>query len=174
MRMSHLMIMGALLAYATAAATAEPLAADEMGLSKTSVFDTPTPDAFAYPDAQPRQSTMLPRAYGGFGGAPPQIPHAIDAFMPITAGNNACAACHDRPHLIGRAYRKGRPHPYPAATTAASRVRVTRRPCPGPTMYAPSAMCPSPVPSLWWLIPVTRVVRRGGGPGPGTRDVPDF
>lgn len=113
MRMSHLMIMGALLASATAATTAEPLAADEMGLSKTSVFDTPTPDAFAYTTDEPRKSSMLPRAYGGFEGAPPQIPHAIDDFMPITAGNNACAGCHDRPHLIGREYRKGATPPIP-------------------------------------------------------------
>lgn len=113
MRISHLMIMSALLAYATAAATAEPLAAEEMGLSKTSVFDTPTPDAFAYTAPAPRKSSLLPRAYGGFEGAPPQIPHAIDGFLPITADNNACAGCHDRPHLIGRERRKGATPPIP-------------------------------------------------------------
>ncbi len=112
MRISRSFIMGALLAYGSVAA-AEPLAADEMGLSKTSVFDTPTPDAFAYKDAQPHQSELLPRAYGGYEGAPPQIPHAIDAFLPITADNNACAGCHDRPHLIGREHRKGTTPPIP-------------------------------------------------------------
>lgn len=90
-----------------AANAGEPVAPAEMGLSKASVFDTPTPEPFAYQAPEPRQSQPLPRAYGDFEGAPPQVPHAIDEFLPITASANECAGCHDTPHLIGMKPMKG-------------------------------------------------------------------
>ena len=58
-----------------------------MGLSKTSVFDTPTPAPYAYSDTRPGKNDWLPRAWEG---APPQIPHA-------TTMRSECLSCHD-PH----------------------------------------------------------------------------
>ena len=79
--------------------TATAIADTEMGLSKTSVFDTPTPQSFSYSENPPGSGTTLPRAYPG---APPQIPHNIDNFKPITAKVNACLACHHNPSMRGK------------------------------------------------------------------------
>ena len=92
------------------AASANGIAATDMGLSKTSVFDTPEPQTFAYSDKFPGSSTVLPRAYPN---APPQIPHNIDSFKPITAANNACVGCHTNPSLWGKEIPKGTPTPIP-------------------------------------------------------------
>jgi cytochrome c-type protein NapB len=70
-----------------------------MGLSKTSVFDTPTPEPFVYPKTKAGKSEVLPRAYPGI---PPQIPHKVNTYLPITVGNNQCLECHDKPNLIGK------------------------------------------------------------------------
>lgn len=71
----------------------------DLGLSKTSVFSDPTPQPFDYNDAFPGTSKILPRAYPG---APPQVPHNIEAFQPVTSANNACVGCHDKPDTIGK------------------------------------------------------------------------
>ncbi len=76
-----------------------PVADSAMGLSKTSVFDDPSPPAFAYPDTTPAAAHPLPRAYEG---APPQVPHGIADFLPITADENTCLSCHDKPKLMGK------------------------------------------------------------------------
>lgn len=76
-----------------------------MGLSKTSVFDTPTPEPFTYSNS----GETLPVS---FQGAPPQIPHTIDNYLPLTASRNQCMACHDQPDMIGRK-AKGQPTPMP-------------------------------------------------------------
>jgi len=81
----------------------------DLGLSKTSVFEVPTPEPFDYNEAFPGTSKILPRAYLG---APPQIPHTIEMFTPVTAANNACLACHDKPDLIGKK-AAGQPTPAP-------------------------------------------------------------
>ena len=86
-------------------ATAGELLDDtEMGLSKTSVFDTPSPTAFSHATTDPEDSEPLPRA---FPGAPPQIPHEIESMLPILAKDNQCLDCHDEPRSIGKK-RKGR------------------------------------------------------------------
>ena len=41
-----------------------------MGLSKTSVFDTPTPDAYEYSDTRPGKNEWLPRAWDGIPPVP--------------------------------------------------------------------------------------------------------
>ena len=83
---------------------------DAMGLSKTSVFDEPSPAVFAYSDKAPNKSGVLPRAYDG---APPQIPHAIDAYLPIKANENACLDCHDKPSMMEK-MMKALPAPMPS------------------------------------------------------------
>jgi cytochrome c-type protein NapB len=82
-----------------AAAGKDGIDAANMGLSKTSVFDTPTPEPFAYSDTKAGKSAVLPRAYPDI---PPQIPHKIDTYLPITAEDNQCLDCHDKPNLIGK------------------------------------------------------------------------
>lgn len=71
----------------------------QLGLSKTSVFDVPTPQPFTYSDLEPEDSDSLPRA---FPGAPPQVPHEIESLLPIAAVDNACLECHDKPRHIGK------------------------------------------------------------------------
>jgi len=67
---------------AVACATAgQPVPDGSLGLSKTSVFDTPTPKTVDYDTAAPGQGKTQARY---FPGAPATIPHNIDAFMPIT------------------------------------------------------------------------------------------
>jgi cytochrome c-type protein NapB len=80
-----------------------------MGLSKTSVFDNPSPESFSYSGSSPGSNQTLPLAYAG---APPQIPHNIENFVPVTTENNQCVACHNTPDLIGQK-SKGRPTPMP-------------------------------------------------------------
>ena len=81
-----------------------------VGLSKTSVFETPDPQPVSYSDKFPGTSTVLPRAYLD---APPQIPHNIDSFKPITSSNNACMGCHNNPSMRGKEIAKGMPTPMP-------------------------------------------------------------
>lgn len=71
-----------------------------MGLSTTSVFDTPAPDAFSSLSTRPGLSELLPR---GFPGAPPLIPHGIDNHLPITMERNRCLSCHEDLDMIGKA-----------------------------------------------------------------------
>ncbi len=102
-----LMASGAGLSYA------EPvIKTNDMGLSKTSVFDTPTPKVYKYKEAQPGQSELLPRAYLG---APPQIPHDISNFLPITTQSNMCVVCHNQPGERGKQRVKGTPTPMPVS-----------------------------------------------------------
>lgn len=74
-----------------------------MGLSKTSVFDTPTPEPFEYSKSKPKHSELLPRAYADL---PPLIPHKVDGYLPITSDANECLDCHDEPKLIGKKTKK--------------------------------------------------------------------
>ena len=91
---------------------AEPIIKDkDMGLSKSDVFETPTPKAFSYSTHFPGTGETIPRA---FAGAPPQIPHNISSFKPITAANNMCMGCHHNPAMIGQRV-KGLPTSMPAS-----------------------------------------------------------
>lgn len=85
------------------------LSDDAIGLSKTSVFDDPVPPEFAYSTLNPKESGVLPRAYED---APPQIPHRVDKFLPITVKLNKCLECHDDPDAIGHK-KKGKPTAMP-------------------------------------------------------------
>lgn len=96
---------------------------EQMGLSKTSVFDAPTPTVYRYGATPPGQSRLLPRAYLG---APPQIPHDIADFLPITAQNNLCIACHAQPEQWGKQREAGAPTPIPATHYTDRRVAPDR------------------------------------------------
>ena len=84
---------------------AKPVGDADIGLSKGSVFDVPTPQPFA---ADGKGVTGAARAAYG---APPLVPHAVDDFLPITADKNACVGCHDKP---GAKKTKGDGTPMPA------------------------------------------------------------
>ena len=70
-----------------------------MGLSKTSVFDTPTPAVYTYSDAKPGYNDRLAKAWDEL---PPQIPHRTEEYLPIVLDDNQCTDCHDVPKYIGR------------------------------------------------------------------------
>jgi cytochrome c-type protein NapB len=89
---------------------AQPIQADSMGLSKGSVFEVPAPKVYTTKAGQPGQNKVLPRAYLN---APPQIPHDIGDFLPITAQSNMCIACHAQPDQWGKEREKGVPTPIP-------------------------------------------------------------
>jgi len=87
------------------------IAAQDMGLSKTSVFEAPQPQPFNYPEQFPGASNVLPRAYLN---APPQIPHNIESFLPVGKDHNICLQCHDRPDQQGTV-AEHQPTPIPAS-----------------------------------------------------------
>jgi nitrate reductase (cytochrome), electron transfer subunit len=94
---------------------------DQWGLSPTSVFDVPTPEAFGYPDTRPGSSELLPR---GFPGAPPMVPHDVGGYLPITMDRNRCLTCHDDFELIGKAEAED-PTPMPKSHYAETDGRFT-------------------------------------------------
>ncbi len=94
----------------TMAVAGGSIKAENMGLSRASVFEVPAPHVYHYSDAAPGQSKLLPRAYAG---APPQVPHSISDFLPITRDNNMCVACHAQPDLWGRKLDAGTATPIP-------------------------------------------------------------
>ncbi len=69
-----------------------------LGLSKTSVFDTPTPEPYAYIKTKAGKSKNMDRYWSG---QPPVIPHVVEKYLPITAHKNKCLKCHEEPTLIG-------------------------------------------------------------------------
>ena len=93
-------IIGIVAIFASACATSPgPVTDNDLGLSKTSVFEDPSPSVFEYPKTEPSAATALPRAWNG---APPQIPHKIETFVPITTNKNMCVVCHDKPGMMGK------------------------------------------------------------------------
>lgn len=74
------------------AAGAEASIADsDLGLSKTSVFDTPVPDAVEHMETDPSDAKPIARSWPG---EPPLIPHAIADMLPLKPGDNMCLDCH--------------------------------------------------------------------------------
>lgn len=76
-----------------------------MGLSKTSVFDTPTPSVYTYSDAKPGYNDRINKAWDEL---PPQIPHRVEEFLPVVIEDNQCLDCHDVPKYIGKPFNMDR------------------------------------------------------------------
>lgn len=111
---THVTILAAAALAAAGAVTAKEAIEDaHLGLSKTSVFEAPTPQPVDYDQAPAPGPDVkaLPRYHPE---APPQIPHRIGDFVPIRPGENQCMACHDKPMLIGQDI-PGVPTPIPAS-----------------------------------------------------------
>lgn len=85
----------------------EPIPEEQLGLSKTSVFEVPAPDPVHAIGGDPGEAPPLARAYAG---APPRVPHAIDDFLPITRTDNLCLDCHSVEEKS-----EGEPTPIPAS-----------------------------------------------------------
>jgi cytochrome c-type protein NapB len=105
----HALIALALLASAAPAAAADkpaPVKDASLGLSKTSVFDVPSPPVYRAEDGAPGEHPRPPRISAEI---PPTIPHAIADFLPITRDQNACIDCHELPGPK----KKGEPTPLP-------------------------------------------------------------
>jgi cytochrome c-type protein NapB len=77
---------------AGAARSTQAIADSQIGLSKVSVFDTPSPDIANEREIDPDDAIAIDAAYDG---APPVIPHAIADLLPIVRGGNECLDCHD-------------------------------------------------------------------------------
>ena len=91
-RIALLIVPIALIVLISTGQADEPILADDLGLEKSSVFDVPVPESFSYNESFPGTTDNLPQA---FPGAPPQIPHTIDLFLPLTKEKNLCLGCHD-------------------------------------------------------------------------------
>jgi cytochrome c-type protein NapB len=78
----------------------------DLGLSRTSVFDVPSPPLYKAEDAAPGEKPLPKRLSAGL---PPNIPHAIGDFLPITRDTNLCIECHEVPGPK----KKGEPTPLP-------------------------------------------------------------
>lgn len=91
-------LLATALLYTTVQA-APPVEAASLGLSKTGVSESPASEKFSYSKDFPGTSKLLPRAYLN---APPQIPHNIEPFLPVTAKNNSCKMCHHNPAMMGK------------------------------------------------------------------------
>jgi cytochrome c-type protein NapB len=85
---------------------AAPVKDAQLGLSKTSVFDVPSPPAYEAEDGAPGEKPLPKRLSAEL---PPVIPHAIGDFLPITRDANMCIECHELPGPK----RKGEPTPLP-------------------------------------------------------------
>jgi len=77
----------------------------DLGLSRGSVFEVPSPDPVSENRTDPGEKASLPRAYPG---APPIIPHGVADALPITREQNLCLGCH-----LVKEKVKGGPTPVP-------------------------------------------------------------
>lgn len=83
----------------------------DTGLSKQSVFEVPTPEAFDYLGVMPGTDPVYKRAYPG---APPQIPHNIELMTPVKAAVNYCLSCHGNSAELSQPL-KDKPTPIPVS-----------------------------------------------------------
>jgi cytochrome c-type protein NapB len=77
----------------------------EMGLSRTTVFETPSPPVAVEDATDPGERPALPRVYAG---TPPLVPHGVADMLPITRDDNMCLACHQLEERV-----EGMPTPVP-------------------------------------------------------------
>jgi len=78
----------------------------DLGLSRTSVFETPEPAPYGYDGSASEIPPLSPLEV-------PVIPHKTKDFERITLGRNRCMTCHLQPEMIGKAVPAGEPTPIP-------------------------------------------------------------
>ncbi len=86
---------------------------DAIGLSKTSVYDIPTPDVVEYSTTD--AGSVGKRSERSYMTAPPMIPHTVKDMVPITLETNLCRDCHVQPSMIGQKLTQGMPVPAPVS-----------------------------------------------------------
>ncbi|HNA81550.1 MAG TPA: nitrate reductase cytochrome c-type subunit [Thiobacillaceae bacterium] len=106
-------MLASLLSLSAYAVQDQAIPDDAIGLSKTSVYDTPDPAVVEYGNAD--AGTVGKRAERSYMTAPPMIPHTTKDMVPITRDTNLCKDCHVQPALIGQKIVKGLPVPAPAS-----------------------------------------------------------
>ena len=111
-----LMLALPMLLFSGNALAGKPVPDTQLGLNKTAVTDSPPPEKFSYSKNFPGIDPVLKRAYPG---APPQIPHNIEPFLPVSKDRNMCKTCHDKRDTFdasGKAKKvKGQPTAIPAS-----------------------------------------------------------
>jgi nitrate reductase (cytochrome), electron transfer subunit len=107
-------VLSLALGLAAGALAADGVPDASLGLVKGSVFDVPTPPPVTPNDTAPGEMPPLARPYAG---APPRVPHGVEAFLPITRQENACIGCH---RTAGPA-AAGEPTPIPPSHFTAER-----------------------------------------------------
>ena len=110
-----LLSLACLLAVNISAQAAPPISDTSLGLSKTAVTDSPAPEKFNYSGNFPGSGPVLTRAYSG---APPQIPHNIETFLPINKYRNMCQGCHDKRDTFDATGKAEKIKGYPTAIPA--------------------------------------------------------
>lgn len=106
-------ITAAILSLSASAVQDQSIPDDDLGLSKTSVFDVPSPDVFEYGSADP--GTVGKRVERSYNTAPPMVPHSIKDMVPIRQDFNLCKDCHVVPDMIGTKITPGVPVPAPVS-----------------------------------------------------------
>lgn len=86
-----ILVLAAACAGAPSREAARPVPASSLGLAPGELTADPAPPAFHRNESEPGEEPALPRAYPG---APPVVPHGVDAFLPITRTENYCLECH--------------------------------------------------------------------------------
>jgi cytochrome c-type protein NapB len=92
--------------------TTESVEADDLGLSKASVFSTPTPVVAVNTAKEPGENAVE-AAY--FSESPPMIPHVVEDYLPIRLDDNMCLECHQLRDQVGQEPAPGDPTPVPAS-----------------------------------------------------------
>lgn len=104
---SHFVAFAGILLGIGLAVAGDPVPDSELGLSRTSVFDTPVPAAFDHDgSAAPLPALSADEA--------PVIPHEVRTHERITIARNRCLRCHLIPEQIGQAVPEGESTPIPA------------------------------------------------------------
>jgi cytochrome c-type protein NapB len=87
---------------------AKPVPDRNLGLSRTSVFEVPSPPAYQDESSSPGEKALPKRINREY---PPVIPHSLADCLPITRSSNLCLECH----AVPGPKKKGEPTPIPAS-----------------------------------------------------------
>jgi nitrate reductase (cytochrome), electron transfer subunit len=85
---------------------------DDLGLSKTSVYEVPDPIIVNYGGGDPGTNKRAEKSYHT---APPMITHSIVDMVPIRQDFNLCKDCHVQPDLLKEKITVGMPIPAPVS-----------------------------------------------------------
>ncbi len=108
------LLLGAVLALSLPAIAVQDqsIPDDDLGLSKTSVYDVPDPIIVNYGGGDPGTNKRAEKSYHT---APPMITHTIVDMVPIRQDFNLCKDCHVQPDLLKQKITVGMPIPTPVS-----------------------------------------------------------